>query len=70
MSKRRSSGFKQLACKGCGSIVEKVDMDADSVICSKCVQLDLNGGFSMTETEYWAAVKSGKLVTCKSGEEE
>lgn len=69
MSKRRT-GFKQLACKGCGSLVEKVDMEADSIICSKCVQLDLNGGFSMTEAEYWAAFNSGKIVACKSDEEE
>jgi hypothetical protein len=70
MSKKRTLGFKQLACKGCGTIVEKVDQAADAITCSSCVQLDLNGGFSMTETEYWAAVKSGKLVTCKSDEEE
>ncbi len=69
MSKRRT-GFKQLACKGCGSIVEKVDMEADSIICSKCVQLDLNGGFSMTETEYWAAVKAGKVIACSTTDEE
>lgn len=67
---KKSGGFKQLACKRCSTIVEKVDMEADAITCSKCVQLDLNGGFSMTEAEYWAAVKSGKIVTCKSDEEE
>jgi hypothetical protein len=70
MSKKRTEGFKNLACKGCGNVIEKVDVAADSITCSDCVQRELNGGYSMTEAEYWAAVKSGKLVTCKSDEEE
>jgi hypothetical protein len=68
--KKRALGFKNLACKSCGEIVEKVDEAADAITCSDCVQKELNGGYSMTETEYWAAVKSGKLQTCKSEEEE
>ena len=70
MSKERALGFKQLACKTCGEIVHKVDIKADSIICSNCVQKELNGGFSMTEDQYWEAVRAGKLVSCKSDEEE
>ena len=70
MSKQRALGFKQLACKGCGEIVNKVDMQADSITCSNCVQKELNGGFSMTEEQYWEAVRAGKLVSCTSDEEE
>ena len=64
MSKTRALGFKQLACKGCGEIVQKVDLRADAITCSKCVQKELNGGFSMTEEEYWSAVRAGQIVSC------
>jgi hypothetical protein len=70
MSKRRALGFKQLACKGCGEIVHKVDMEADAITCSRCVQKELNGGISMTEAQYWEAVRAGRIVSCKSSEEE
>lgn len=70
MSKKRSSGFKQLACRSCSAIVNKVDLEADSITCSNCVQKELNGGFSMSEEEYWEAVKLGKLVSCTNDEEE
>lgn len=70
MSKERALGFKQLACKTCGEIVHKVDIKADSIICSNCVQKELNGGFSMTEDQYWEAVRAGRVVSCKSDEEE
>ena len=70
MSKQRALGFKQVACKGCGEIVEKVDMNADAITCSNCVQKELNGGFSMTEEQYWEAVRAGKIVSCTSDEEE
>ena len=70
MSKQRALGFKQLACKLCGEIVHKVDIQADAITCSKCVQRELNGGFSMSEEEYWEAVRAGKLVSCKNDEEE
>jgi len=70
MSKERALGFKQLACKSCGEIVHKVDIKADSIICSNCVQKELNGGFSMTEEQYWEAVRAGRVVSCKSEEEE
>ena len=70
MSKKRALGFKQLACKGCDTIVQKVDLEADSITCSSCVQKELNGGFSMNEEEYWEAVRAGKLVSCTKGEEE
>ena len=68
--KKRTLGFKNLACKSCGEIVEKVDEAADSITCSDCVQKELNGGYSMTEAEYWEAVKNGKLLTYTSDEEE
>ena len=68
--RKARTGSKQLACKGCGTIVENVDINADAITCSKCVQLDVNGGFSMTESEYWAAFRSGKLSICTSDEEE
>jgi hypothetical protein len=70
MSKQRALGFKQLACKGCGEIVHKVDMQADAITCSRCVQKELNGGFSMTEDQYWEAVRAGLLVSCTNDEEE
>lgn len=70
MSKQRALGFKQLACKLCGEIVHKVDIKADAITCSKCVQKELNGGFSMSEEEYWEAVRAGKLVSCTKEEEE
>ena len=70
MSKQRALGFKQLACKSCGAIVTKVDMEADAITCSRCVQKELNGGFSMTEEQYWEAARAGRLVSCKSDEEE
>jgi len=69
MSKRRALGFKQLACKGCGEIVYKVDMEADAITCSRCVQKELTGGVTMTEAQYWEAVKTGRLVSCTSDEE-
>ena len=70
MSKERALGFKQLACKSCGEIVHKVDIKADAITCSNCVQKELNGGFSMTEEQYWEAVRAGRIVSCKSDEEE
>ena len=70
MSKKRALGFKPLACKGCGEIVPKVDLDADAITCSSCVQKELNGGFSMNEEEYWEAVRAGKLVSCTGEEKE
>ncbi|CAB4175062.1 hypothetical protein UFOVP1247_74 [uncultured Caudovirales phage] len=70
MSSKRTLGFKQLACKQCRSIVDKVDISADAITCSDCVQRELNGGFSMTEDQYWEAVRAGKLVSCTSDEEE
>ena len=65
MSKKRALGFKQLACKICSTIVEKVDIKADAITCSSCVQRELNGGFSMTSEEWWAAHRAGQLVSCK-----
>lgn len=70
MSKKRTLGFKQLACKGCSEIVNKVDMEASAITCSNCVQKELNGGFSMTEEQYWKAVRTGRLVSCTSDKEE
>jgi hypothetical protein len=62
MSKRRALGFKQLACKQCNSIVDKVDIEADAITCSDCVQLELMGGVRITEDQYWSLVKSGNLL--------
>lgn len=59
--KKLSKTFKQLACKRCGNIVHKVDINADAVTCSDCVQLDLLGGIRITEEQYWSLAKSGKL---------
>lgn len=59
--KNLSKTFKQLACKRCGNIVFKVDIGAEAVTCSDCVQLDLLGGVRLTEEQYWSLVKSGKL---------
>lgn len=70
MSKTRALGFKPLACKSCGEIVAKVDLRADSITCSKCVQKELNGGFSMSEEEYWQAVRAGKIVSCTKEEDD
>jgi hypothetical protein len=70
MSKKRALGFKQLECKECGTTCDKVDLAAESITCSRCVQKGLNGGLSMTEEEYWEAVKSGKMFTqnCQDSE--
>jgi hypothetical protein len=65
-----SSTFKQLACKRCGNIVAKVDINSDAVTCSDCVQLDLLGGIRLTEEQYWEAVRAGKIVSCKKEESE
>jgi hypothetical protein len=59
--KKLSKTFKQLACKRCGGTVPKVDINAEAVTCSDCVQLDLLGGVRLTEEQYWSLVKSGKL---------
>jgi hypothetical protein len=59
--KKLSKTFKQMACKRCGEIVPKVDINSEAVTCSDCVQLDLLGGIRMTEEQYWSLVKSGKL---------
>lgn len=70
MSKTRALGFKQLSCKGCGEIVKKVDLRADAITCSKCVQKELNGGFSMSEEEYWSMVRAGQIVSCTNDTKE
>ena len=61
MSKRRAEGFKELACKRCDVIVQKVDTLADSITCSDCVQAELNGGYSMTREEWWTAFRAGRI---------
>jgi hypothetical protein len=43
MATSKSKTFKQLACKICGEIVPKVDINADKVTCSLCVQKSLRG---------------------------
>jgi hypothetical protein len=62
MSKKRALGFKQLACKQCGNIVNKVDIQADAITCSDCVQLELMGGTRLNEEQYWSLVKSEKII--------
>jgi tRNA G26 N,N-dimethylase Trm1 len=52
-SKHRALGFKQLACKECGNIVQKVDEKADAITCSDCVQRQLAGPLWISEEEYF-----------------
>lgn len=51
--KKRALGFKKLACKKCGSIVEKVDEAVDAITCSRCVQADLRGYPDITAEEWF-----------------
>ena len=54
MSKtKRALGFKQLACKVCGEIVDKVDEKADAITCSACVQRELAGPLWISEEDYF-----------------
>jgi tRNA G26 N,N-dimethylase Trm1 len=53
MAKQRALGFKQLACKECGNIVQKVDEKADAITCSDCVQRQLAGPLWISEEEYF-----------------
>jgi tRNA G26 N,N-dimethylase Trm1 len=53
MAKQRALGFKQLACKECGKIVDKVDEKADAITCSDCVQRQLAGPLWISEEEYF-----------------
>jgi hypothetical protein len=39
-----------------------VDINAEAVTCSDCVQLDLLGGVRLTEEQYWSLIKSGKKI--------
>ena len=39
----RRVGFKQLACKYCGAVCERVDFAADAITCSRCVHRLVNG---------------------------
>ena len=52
-SKHRTLGFKSLACKECGKIVDKVDEKADAITCSDCVQRQLAGPLWISEEEYF-----------------
>lgn len=64
--KKRALGFKKLACKKCGSIVEKVDEKVDAITCSKCVQADLRGYPDITAEEWFrldALRKEQELAT-------
>lgn len=51
MASPKSKTFKQLACKVCGSIVEKVDINADKVTCSRCVSKALQGIINKCDDE-------------------
>jgi hypothetical protein len=51
--KKRALGFKKLACKKCGSSVEKVDEKVDAITCSRCVQTDLRGYPDITAEEWF-----------------
>ena len=53
MSKKRTLGYQQLACKECGTIVAKVDAEADAITCSRCVQRQLAGPSWVSEEEYF-----------------
>jgi hypothetical protein len=61
MSKKRAEGFQELECKICNQVVTKVDKAAEKITCSDCVQRELNGGYSMTREEWWAAFKAGRI---------
>jgi tRNA G26 N,N-dimethylase Trm1 len=50
---KRALGFKKLACKECGKIVDKVDEKADKITCSDCVQKQLAGPLWISEEEYF-----------------
>jgi formylmethanofuran dehydrogenase subunit E len=51
MATPKSKTFKQLACKICGEIVEKVDINADKVTCSRCVSKSLQGIINKCDEE-------------------
>jgi DNA-directed RNA polymerase subunit RPC12/RpoP len=53
MAKQRALGFKQLACKECGNIVQKVDEKADAITCSNCVQRQLAGPLWIDVDDYF-----------------
>jgi hypothetical protein len=53
MSKKRTLGYQQLACKECGDVVSKVDIDADAITCSRCVQRQLAGPGWISEEVYF-----------------
>jgi hypothetical protein len=53
MSKKRTLGYKSLACKECGEIVHRVDEKADAITCSDCVQRQLAGPLWISEEEYF-----------------
>lgn len=57
-AKQRALGFKQLACKDCGNIVQKVDEKADAITCSDCVQRQLAGPLWISEEEYFRELNS------------
>lgn len=55
---KRALGFKQLACKECREIVDKVDEKADAITCSNCVQKGLAGPLWISEEEYFRELNS------------
>lgn len=75
MSKQRALGFKKIACKKCNELVDKVDEQAESITCSKCVQTELRGYPDITREEWFRLdtirkEKELELEESASGEEE
>jgi predicted nucleic acid-binding Zn-ribbon protein len=52
-SSKRAIGFKKLACKKCGNLVEKVDEKVEAITCSTCVQADLRGYPDISAEEWF-----------------
>ena len=69
MSKRRTLGYKQLACKECGEIVQKVDQNADAITCSQCVQRQLAGPCWVSEEDYFENYAERETVNSIEEEE-
>jgi hypothetical protein len=43
MSSSKTRSFKRLKCRLCSNIVERVDVKADSVVCSQCLSKAVRG---------------------------
>jgi hypothetical protein len=55
----KTKGYKKLDCKLCGETVQKVDIHADAITCSNCVQRML-GTPTVNSLEEWRELESKK----------